>query len=58
MCPRVDVFALESNKKNGEIIDILLSKGLWRVPVYEENLDTLNGVLYARDVIRHPVKTD
>ena len=38
MCPRIDVFALESNKKLNEIIEELISKGFSRVPVYEENL--------------------
>ena len=41
MCPRVDVFAIESNQKIYEIIDELNSQGFSRVPVYEENLDKI-----------------
>ena len=58
MCPRVDVFALDSNNKHTEIIDKLISKGFSRVPVYEDNLDTIKGVLYAKDLLPHLDKTD
>ena len=58
MCPRVDVFALDSTSKHNEIIDKLISKGFSRVPVYEDNLDTIKGVLYAKDLLPHLDKTD
>ena len=58
MCPRVDVFALDSTSKHNEIIDKLISKGFSRVPVYEDNLDTIKGVLYAKDLLPHLDKSD
>ncbi|MEL1231409.1 MAG: gliding motility-associated protein GldE [Candidatus Neomarinimicrobiota bacterium] len=58
MCPRVDVFALDSTSKHIEIIDKLISKGFSRVPVYEDNLDKIKGVLYAKDLLPHLDKTD
>jgi len=58
MCPRVDVFALDSTSKHIEIIDKLISKGFSRVPVYEDNLDKIKGVLYAKDLLPHLHKTD
>ena len=48
MCPRIDVFALESNKKILDVIDDLIAKGFSRVPVYKENLDKIIGVLYVK----------
>ena len=53
MCPRIDVFALESNKKILDVIDDLISKGFSRVPVYKENLDKIMGVLYVKDLLPH-----
>ena len=58
MCPRVDVFALDSTSNHIEIIDKLISKGFSRVPVYEDNLDKIKGVLYAKDLLPHLDKTD
>ena len=53
MCPRVDVFALESDMKIIDIIEQLKAKGFSRVPVYEENLDKITGVLYVKDLLPH-----
>jgi gliding motility-associated protein GldE len=53
MCPRVDVFALESNKKILDVIDDLIAKGFSRVPIYKENLDKIIGVLYVKDLLPH-----
>ena len=53
MCPRVDVFALEANKDMSEIIDELISNGFSRVPVFEDNLDKIQGVLYVKDLLPH-----
>ena len=53
MCPRVDVFALEANKGMNEIIDELISNGFSRVPVFEDNLDKIQGVLYVKDLLPH-----
>ncbi len=58
MCPRVDVFALDLTSKHIEIIDKLISKGFSRVPVYEDNLDKIKGVLYAKDLLPYLDKTD
>ena len=53
MCPRVDVFALEANKDMNEIINELISNGFSRVPVFEDNLDKIQGVLYVKDLLPH-----
>ena len=58
MCPRLDVFALESGESYSEIIDKIISKGFSRVPVYEENLDKIKGVLYVKDLLPHLDKID
>ena len=53
MCPRVDVFALEADKNINEIINELILNGFSRVPVYEDNLDKIQGVLYVKDLLPH-----
>ena len=53
MCPRVDVFALEADKNINEIINELILNGFSRVPVYEDNLDKVQGVLYVKDLLPH-----
>ena len=58
MCPRVDVFALESNKTKNDIVDELISNGFSRVPVFEDNLDKILGVLYVKDLLPHLEKDD
>ena len=45
--------AIESNQKIYEIIDELITQGFSRVPVYEENLDKIKGVLYVKDLLPH-----
>ena len=58
MCPRVDVFALEANRKFTEIVENLIDKGFSRVPVYNDNLDKIEGVLYVKDLLPHLEKDD
>ena len=58
MCPRVDVFALDANKEFIEIVENLIDKGFSRVPVYNDNLDKIEGVLYVKDLLPHLEKDD
>ena len=58
MCPRVDVFALDANIEFIEIVENLIDKGFSRVPVYNDNLDKIVGVLYVKDLLPHLEKDD
>ena len=58
MCPRVDVFAIDTNKKFVEIVNNIIEKGFSRVPVFNDNLDKIKGVLYVKDLIPHLEKKD
>lgn len=51
MVPRIDVLALDVNTSLTESIDALLNSGYSRVPVYEETIDNIQGVLYAKDLL-------
>jgi CBS domain containing-hemolysin-like protein len=52
MVPRIDMLALEVNTPLAEAVDAFLNSGHSRVPVYEETIDNLLGLLYAKDLLR------
>lgn len=52
MVPRIDVQALEVGVSLSEGVDLLLSSGFSRVPVYDETIDNILGMLYAKDLIQ------
>jgi CBS domain containing-hemolysin-like protein len=51
MVPRTDVVAVEVATPTPEIIRVLAEEGHSRMPVYRENLDRIEGVLHARDLV-------
>ena len=52
MVPRIDVNALDVNVSAEESIQQIIKYGHSRLPVYEENIDNVIGVLYAKDLLR------
>ena len=58
MCPRIDVFAINNQISMNKIIPLILDKGFSRVPVYEESLDRIKGILYIKDLLPHINKKD
>jgi len=53
MCPRMDIFALSWDEDFKNITEKILKKGHSRIPVYQENIDQIKGVLYTKDLIPH-----
>jgi gliding motility-associated protein GldE len=53
MCPRMDIFALSTNEEFNEITEKIIKNGHSRIPVYEENIDNIVGILYTKDLIPH-----
>ncbi|NOX66106.1 MAG: HlyC/CorC family transporter [Chlorobi bacterium] len=51
MTPRVDIIAVPSDAEYDEVIDLITESGHSRIPVYEEDLDDIIGVLYAKDIL-------
>lgn len=56
MIPRVDVVALEVNSPLKRALDVAITRGHSRIPVYEETIDNVVGILYVKDLI--PVLRD
>ena len=51
MVPRVDMEAIEIQSSIEEAVELSLKSGHSRIPVYEEELDEIRGVLYAKDLL-------
>ena len=51
MRPRIDIFALNIEQKYTEIMSEIISNGYSRIPVYEDNIDTIKGILYVKDLL-------
>lgn len=51
MRPRIDIFALNEDMKYEEIIPDIIKNGFSRIPVYKDNIDTIVGVLYVKDLL-------
>ena len=50
MTPRTSMLAFEGNRTIDEIWDELIDNGFSRIPVYEETIDNIIGVLYIKDI--------
>ncbi|HEV3232945.1 MAG TPA: hemolysin family protein [Candidatus Dormibacteraeota bacterium] len=53
MVPRIDIAAVEVHKPISEIVTMILKYGHTRIPVYEESIDHIVGVAYAKDLLRY-----
>ena len=51
MSPRIDIFALEADETFAEILPKIVDKGFSRIPVYRDNIDQIEGVLFVKDII-------
>lgn len=51
MTPRTSMFALEGERTLDEVWDEIIEKGFSRIPVYEDTIDNIIGVLYLKDVL-------
>ncbi len=52
MIPRIDVVAVALDTTLDEALTVLLDSGHSRIPVYEETVDNIKGLLYAKDLLR------
>ncbi|MEP6805266.1 MAG: gliding motility-associated protein GldE [Flavobacterium sp.] len=51
MSPRIDIFALEISESFGTICPKIIEKGFSRIPVYRDNIDQIEGVLFVKDLL-------
>lgn len=53
MSPRIDIFALEISETFAEIYPKIIETGFSRIPVYRDNIDQIEGVLFVKDLLPH-----
>jgi len=51
MIPRTEIVAAEANTPLSEVIRLAVQEGVTKIPVYEENLDQVTGVIHLRDLM-------
>ncbi|WP_142784262.1 gliding motility-associated protein GldE [Changchengzhania lutea] len=51
MRPRIDIFALNVDQKYLEIMPEIIANGYSRIPVYKDSIDTIEGILYVKDLL-------
>ncbi len=51
MTPRTDVTAIEVEAPLTEALEIAVNNGYSRIPVYEEDIDHIIGILYIKDLL-------
>lgn len=52
MAPRIDILALNVNTPVLDAVDAMLKSGFSRVPVFQESVDNVVGILYIKDLLR------
>ena len=51
MVPRIDMVCVEENTSIKELTRLIKEKGHSRIPVYQERIDNIIGILYAKDLL-------
>ncbi len=51
MKPRLDIFALNYEESFKEVIAYIKAEGYSRIPVYKEDIDNIEGILYIKDLL-------
>ena len=51
MVPRTKISGIELNTPHRELIDVIIREGYSRIPVYDETIDKIVGVVHAKDIL-------
>ena len=52
MVPRPDIVAVEGGQQVSDVIDVAMKAGFSRIPVYDETIDNIVGVVFTKDLLR------
>jgi putative hemolysin len=52
MAPRIDIAALDETETLDDAVKLIVDKGLSRIPIYNETIDNITGIIYAKDLLR------
>jgi putative hemolysin len=51
MVPRIGIRAVEADDELDQVLDVIVRAGHSRLPVYDDSLDNIVGILYAKDLL-------
>ena len=51
MHPRIDISAIDETMSYKEVLAFIQENGYSRVPVYQDNIDNITGIIYAKDLL-------
>lgn len=51
MVPRTKISGVEKSMTEEEVLDIVLKEGYSRMPVYDESIDKIVGIIHAKDIL-------
>lgn len=54
LTPRTEIVGIEINQSIDEAISTFIESGFSKLPVYEDNLDNIKGVILAKDLFTNP----
>jgi putative hemolysin len=52
MVPRPDMVAVEGRDRLADVLEVAISAGYSRIPVYEQGIDDIVGIVYTKDLMR------
>jgi CBS domain containing-hemolysin-like protein len=58
MTPRSRVDALEIHSPWEKMLSYVVESGRTRIPIYDDNLDSIVGILYAKDILRESLRSE
>ena len=54
MVPRTEIIAMEKNCKINKLIELFSSKGISKIPIYNNNIDDIIGYVHAFEMLKKP----
>ncbi len=51
MVPRTKIYGIDINSSREELLDMIITEGYSRMPVYDDTIDKIVGIVHAKDVL-------
>jgi CBS domain containing-hemolysin-like protein len=52
MAPRIDIAAVDVTETVDDALSVIVERGFSRIPLYDETIDNIVGIVYAKDLLR------
>lgn len=57
MTPRTDAICIHAQASLADVTDLIIEKGHSRIPIYEDKVDNILGIVYAKDLLHKSTNT-